>query len=92
MIIIIIFYTFILPILSIKYTKPKICINCKFFRPDYVSNIYGKCSLFPDENGKLNLLVSGVNEKNYIYCSTARNHEDMCGEKGRLYKRKYIKK
>ena len=37
----------ILPILSLKQVKPKLCINCKHFINDNDNGKYGKCSLFP---------------------------------------------
>ena len=37
-------------------------------------------------------LVTGISEEDYNYCSTARKFNDMCGEEGKMYKKKYIKK
>jgi hypothetical protein len=96
--IIFLFCSIILPIFSIKEIipkskpKPKLCINCKYFITDNRSGRFGKCSLFPQEQGTINFLVNGVNDVNYYsYCSTARSTKDMCGEEGKLYKRKFIK-
>ena len=95
----VIILSIILPILSLKNIKPKLCINCKHFIPDNnniniygkdSNNIYGKCSLFPKEESKFNFLVNGINEQMYYFCSTARQNEHMCGEKGNLYKKKYV--
>lgn len=77
----------ILPILSIKSVTQKFCINCKFFKKDFMNNNkYGRCSLFIKENA--DYLVVGIEEKsfdNYYYCSTARGSEGMCGEEGKEY-------
>jgi hypothetical protein len=89
--IILIFYSIILPIISLKQTTPKLCINCKYFITDNKDGKFGKCSLFPKKNGKINYLVNGINEDEYYYCSTSRDTNDMCGEEGKYYKRRYLK-
>jgi hypothetical protein len=91
--IILIFYSIILPILSLEQIKPKLCINCKYFIPDTThTGTFSKCSFFPHKGGKINFLVNGINNKydNY-YCSTARSTNDMCGEEGKHYKKKIVK-
>lgn len=40
----------ILPIVSLKITKPKLCINCKYFISDSCDDIFSKCSFFPQQN------------------------------------------
>ena len=82
----------ILPIVSLKTNKPKICINCKYFIPDNDNGKFGKCSFFPRRENNINFLVNGINEENYYYCSTSRNTKDMCGEEGKYYKKKIVKK
>lgn len=82
-----------LPILSFKETKPKLCIDCKHFIPDKDSGKYSKCFLCPTSQGKANFLVSGtINIDDYYYCTTARSGNAICGEEGKYYKKKYIKK
>lgn len=82
----------ILPIFSLKEMKPKICINCKYFITDNDSGIYGKCSLFPKKEDTNKYLVNGINhEIQYYYCSLARQFNHMCGEEGKMYKKKYIR-
>ena len=51
--IIIIICSLILPIISLQKMKPKLCINCKYFITDNDTNQYGKCSLFPKKQGKI---------------------------------------
>jgi hypothetical protein len=92
--IILIISSIIRPIISLQQItqinpqiNTKICINCKYFISDNRNGIFGKCSFFPTSEGKLNLLVTGVNKDEYYYCSTARDSNDMCGEEGKYYKK-----
>lgn len=80
-------YSIILPIaLSVKVTKPKLCINCKHFIPDHDTGRYGRCLLFPTEEHAVNFLVNGVIDKDeYYFCSTSRRSSDMCGVEGKMY-------
>jgi len=93
--IILTFFYILISGVSLK-TKPKFCINCKFAINNVVNdnNKFLKCSLFTI-NEELNdsiFLVTGVNyiseqEPNYIYCSTARKFNNMCGKEGKMYKK-----
>ena len=89
-IIFIIICSLILQIFSLKGLKPKICIDCKYFLPNG-NRIYGKCSFFPIiKENKIDYLVTGEpteDELEYMYCSTARDFDDMCGEEGKMYKK-----
>jgi hypothetical protein len=87
-----ILFSIFLPIISIKHIRPKICINCKFFIPDNGNGEFGKCSLFLKPEGKTNILVNGITNNEYYYCSTTREINSMCGEEGKYYKKKIIKK
>jgi len=82
--------------LSLKEINPKLCINCKYFIEDVEFGKFGKfnkCSLFPKEQNNVYHLVYGIEEyNNYFYCATTRSRDSMCGEEGKLYKRKYIKR
>ena len=90
--IIVIFLSLILPIISLKQNKPKLCINCRHFIPgNNGDDKYGKCSLFPKIEGLTNFLVTGINEEEYYYCTTARSTDDLCTKEGNYYKKKYIK-
>jgi hypothetical protein len=66
-------------------TKPKLCINCKYFVSSIITNTeeFGKCSLFPLHNN--NFLVTGQKIEDYYYCSTARTWENMCGTNATKY-------
>jgi len=90
--IILIICSIILPIISLKQTKPKLCINCKHFIPDNLNSKFSKCSFFPKRENKINFLVNGINEEEYYYCSISRDANDMCGEEGKYYKKKIVKK
>jgi hypothetical protein len=48
--------------------------------------------LFLKPEGKTNFLVNGISNDEYYYCSTARDIYSMCGEEGKYYKKKIIKK
>ena len=75
--------------------KPKLCIDCKFFKKDLFSNKYGRCSLFTREEDTKSFLVDGIDRTRieYQYCAIARKYDDMCGEEGKLYvKNKSVKK
>jgi len=84
----IIFHT----ILSTFSTKPKFCVDCKFFKLDLFSgNKFGKCLLFSKEEIDYNFLVDGSKENKkikYSYCSVARQFDNMCGKEGKLYEKK----
>ena len=84
----------LLPILSLKEMKPKLCINCKHFITDDRTGKFGKCSLFPTRKpSDLYDLVTGV-ERNteYMYCSTTRDRDNLCGKEGKMYTKKYTKR
>lgn len=68
----------------------KFCINCKHFKPAFLSdNEFGKCSVFPREkSNKIDYLISGKPKLEYSYCSTARGDEDMCGPTGKYFEKK----
>ena len=83
-------------IFSSNPIKPKLCCDCKFFKKDFfLTNKYGKCSLFPkdedaDEDNRY-FLVDGINRNNkpeYTFCSIARTYKDMCGPEGTSYVKK----
>ena len=79
---------------------PKSCIDCKFYiqNDKYVGTVdeelFGKCQLFPvkhmvfsiekTENTKL--------KKDFMYCSTVRSFNDMCGKNAYHFKDIHIKK
>ncbi len=74
--------------------KPKICCDCKFFKPNFlIGNKYGKCSLFPkeEEDDTRYYLVDGIkrnSNNDYSFCSIARSQKNMCGPEGKLYIKK----
>ena len=80
----------ILQVFSAKGTKPKLCIDCKHFIKDNGTGKFGKCSLSPKLYGRKYGLVNGViDEAEYEFCYLSRANEDICGETGKLYKKKY---
>jgi hypothetical protein len=92
--IILIICSIILPIISVKQVKPNLCINCKHFIPDNNNGKFGKCSFFKIKEFNTDFLVNGISneEDNYYFCSTSRNSNNMCGEEGKYYKKKIVKK
>jgi len=78
--------------------KEKFCFNCKFFIPPNDRDIdinYGKCKMFQNTIENNNFLISGVRSEidiSYMYCSTARSFESLCGPYGHYHVRKYEKK
>lgn len=69
-------------------TKPKLCVNCKYFVKDFFSaNKFGKCSQFPRQDDSKYHLVTGIDDRkqDLYYCSTARSSEHMCGEDAKKY-------
>jgi hypothetical protein len=71
--------------------KPTLCLNCKFYKKDFLSDKrFGKCLLFPQEKSNNYIFVDGTkdNKIEYYYCATARNLDHMCGEEGKFYNKK----
>jgi hypothetical protein len=71
---------------------PKLCIHCIHFITDGACGPkFGKCRILPITHVDENYLVTGVTtvKTDYHYCSTARNHEHLCGEKGKRFKKIY---
>jgi hypothetical protein len=83
-----IIYSIILPIICFKKIRSKQCFNCKYFIADNTGT-FGKCSLFPIIE---NNLENKKEEKDYFFCCVTRKYNSMCGEEGKLYKKRYIKK
>ena len=82
----------ILPVFSLNEITPNICINCKFFRNNIITqNRFGKCSLFPTVDKSEDYLVTGIKNVDYTYYSIARQYDDMCGKEGKKYKNKLSK-
>ena len=79
-------------IYALNTVKPKLCIHCKYFIPNVISDKYGKCNLFPREENEVYKLVDG-NDMNddYYYCSVVRNYKELCGKEGTFYKKKRVK-
>jgi hypothetical protein len=102
------FFYIVLSSVSLKTTPKfcincKFAININ----ENSNNRFIKCSLFSindlldelvDELDESKFLVTGINsnsilsEKDYIYCSTARQFNHMCGKEGLMYKKKYVRK
>ena len=85
-------------LLFVNSTKPKLCVNCKFFINNQISGSnFGKCSLFPIIEDNDDYLVNGIQKKqkiDYKYCSTIRKYNSSshglkyCGKDGIHYEEK----
>ncbi len=80
---------------SISQFKPKLCIDCKFYKNNFFTNSkFGKCSLFLKDEHDDYFLVNGKNNieyyqySGYYYCSTSRKYDNMCGNEGKFYEEK----
>ena len=90
--ILVIFFSIILQISSLKKINPKLCINCKHFIPT-IDNKFSKCALFPTLYSKNFYLVNGVaHEDDHNYCYVARTTNNMCSKNGNFYIKKYKKR
>jgi len=88
---ILIIYSIILSSFSASQMKPKLCINCKFYKKDFfTSSEFGKCSLFPREKENDYFLVNGNNNNNIesYYCSTSRKYDHLCGKEAKFFEKK----
>ena len=67
--------------------EPKFCVTCTHFIPNKLGNEYGKCLQFPIEKEYTYLITGERNEEpdDYTHCTTARKHNNMCGENGKKY-------
>jgi hypothetical protein len=85
-----------LSLYSATPVKPKLCVDCKFFTKDlFTNNKFGKCSLFPKVENVNFFLVDGSKDNinsEYHYCSTSRKYDHMCGQEGKLFENKNVKK
>lgn len=81
-------FLYIFFVVQTQIYSEKICINCKYFVKNSLSNnIYGKCSAFQKniENNNINYLVSGKPKKEYLFCISAREDNKLCGLEGKMY-------
>ena len=75
-------------LLSVVSMSPKLCIHCKHFRGNFLSNEFGKCAKSPIVNKVDYFLVTGVvatKKKDYNYCSIVRKYNPECGPEGKLF-------
>jgi hypothetical protein len=75
-----------------KINAEKFCVNCVHFKKPFIGNkLFGKCAVFPretDVDKKIDYLISVKKNVEFMYCSTSRQYEHLCGEKGKYYIRK----
>ena len=77
---------------STNAQKIKFCINCKYYKKEFLSsNKFGSCLLHPIVKENNYFLVDGSKNNlptDYHYCSVARKNLDMCGPDGKQYEKK----
>ena len=77
------YFLFCLIASVMSFKEPPFCINCKHFMSTGKNPIFGKCALYPKNEGRLDYLVSGIIDKDqFLYCSSARDANNRCGEEG----------
>jgi hypothetical protein len=85
-------YFFLFLLFLSKINAEKFCVNCIHYKKPFIGNkLFGKCNVFQNEvdvDKKIDYLVSGKKDIEFIYCLTARQDENLCGEKGKYYIRK----
>ena len=77
---------FSLCVMFLSVESMKFCKNCKHFIPDMnpKHNKYAKCRILPI-NEKNYLVTGNPDDIEYYYCTTAREHDDMCGKNASKY-------
>uniref|UniRef100_A0A6C0KHG1 Uncharacterized protein n=1 Tax=viral metagenome TaxID=1070528 RepID=A0A6C0KHG1_9ZZZZ len=89
------FFIFALLALSVTALRPKFCYNCQhFLSAENGEAKFGKCAQFPIVIQHDDFLVTGETNSqttDHKYCSSARHFEKMCGQEGKLHKRRYRK-
>jgi len=71
--------------------QPNLCINCEHFIENK-NKQYSKCRFFLRQN-KDHFLITGehpVQEEDFNYCTTMREYESYCGQKGKKFKPKHV--
>lgn len=76
-----------------KPTNPKLCVNCKYFKPPgNAVNKFGYCTRLSEQSGLNYQLVDDNADVQYIRCVVARSQCYLCGEEAKYFVRKYHKK
>jgi hypothetical protein len=68
----------------------KFCINCKHVVKSNSDPKYSKCSQFPLRDSTF-LVTGNKTNSDFLYCSTVRGQNDMCGENTTKYLKKRVK-
>lgn len=75
--------------------KPKFCANCRYFVNNGPNAAYGSCSLFIRDRANLNYKLVDEHHTmpvSYKMCVLVRMDATLCGQEGKLYKKKYVKR
>jgi len=80
--------------ISQSQTAAKLCINCKYYKPNYIfisDYKFGKCYKFPRHDEDNTHLVTGglkSSKTDYYHCSTLRTFEEFCGKNAKYFESK----
>ncbi len=72
------------------FVPTNLCINCKYFIPNYFSNEYARCANFLKDQNLSRFLVTGkmkMRAEDFFVCSVARRYDHLCGKEGKMFER-----
>lgn len=82
----IIILSIFIPFLSFSEVERRLCVNCKFFKGNFIiGDEYGRCSFFSEREMTIDLVTGIKKDAKYQFCSIARDNDDMCGKEGKRY-------
>lgn len=87
---IVLYLVMLYPLLATQI-KPKLCIDCIFYKRNFFSSSeFGKCELYPKKVENNYHLVNGKKNDDieYQFCSIVRMTESKCGEEGKFFVKK----
>ena len=87
------YYLLLITLIICNSSKPKFCINCKYYIKSYVDDKYSTCALSRNTQFIGTYVVTGLYDKNeYMHCTTERSDHGICGVNATRYKKKYVRK
>ena len=87
------YYLLLISLIICNSSKPKFCINCKYYIKSHIDDKYSCCALSRNTQFTGTYLVTGLYERNeYMHCTTERSDNGICGVNATRYKKKYVRK